>query len=200
VSDDMLTSEAIMFSTARHCIMMSIVTLSGVALAAASAAGQAHATTSSGLPRLQAASPRSHAPASHPAGGHRHGVPLLGLAPFLYPIVYADDTGVAPAASAQPTGSKVIEVAPGPDGQIVEVQRIGPASIRLTRPSSGSAVAAVRLFLADSLQHVLAQQTLTEPPYSVVLELSPRTAYVGASVTYVSGATSTTVLPYMPSR
>lgn len=189
-----------MFTTARHQLTMSIVMLLGVALAAASAAAQAHATTGSGLPRLQAASPRSHAPASHTAGMHRHGIPLLGLAQFLYPVVYADDTEVAPAASAQPTGSKVIEVAPGPDGEIVEVQRMGTGSVRLTRPASGSAIAAVRLFLADSLQQVLVQQTLNDPPYSAVLELSPRTAYVGASVTYVSGATSTTVLPYMPSR
>ena len=196
----MLTSEATMFTDARHCVTLGIVTLLGFVVTAASAEAQAHATTSSSLPRLETASPRSHAPASRPATMHRHGIPLLGIAPFLYPLVYADDTAVAPAASAQSTGSKVIEVAPGPDGEIVEVQRVGTDSVRLTRPASGSAIVAVRLFLADSLQQVLVQQTLRDPPYSTVLELSHRTSYVGASVTYVSGATSTTVLPYMPSR
>lgn len=139
--------------------------------------------------------------AGMPCPGPGRSIGLFGFAPFFYPVFLTGEPYAEPAPAVQaPSGSKLIEVAPGAAGEVLEIQRVGAGALRLTRPGGGSAVRSVRLFLGDSARRVITERSLDDPPYSTVLPLSPRTAFVGTLVTYADGTTTSTWLPYQPSR
>jgi len=175
-----------------------VATITGLVCLRGTLAAQTQPAGGGGLPRVQSGTRRGATPAQRPRPVHGRTAGVIAIVPEFYPVVYGEDTTSAPAVAR--AGTKVIEVAPGPDGEIIEVQRLPGDTVRLTRPATGSTIAAVRLFLADSLQHVLAEQTFQDAPYSAVFSVSARTSFVGATVTYTTGATSTTMLPYVPSR
>ena len=123
---------------------------------------------------------------------------LLGdgafLAPFVAPPVEEEDEGRPSAAS----GSELIVVSPGHALDALTVRAEGRGIVRLTRAATNGAIDEVTLFLADSAQVVLARQTLSAAPYSALFDLSPRTAYVGMTVTYGDGSRTTQLIPYVP--
>ncbi|MGH7624037.1 MAG: hypothetical protein ACREOJ_01810 [Gemmatimonadaceae bacterium] len=187
-----------MTKASRRITWLIVATLTGLACLRGTLAAQAQPAGGGGLPRVQSGTRRGVTPAQRPRPVHGRTAGVIAIVPDFYPVIYGEDTTSAPAAAR--AGTKVIEVAPGPGGEIMEVQRLPGDTLRLTRPATGSTIATVRLFLADSLQHVLAEQTFQDAPYSAVFPVSPRTAFVGATVTYTSGASSTTLQPYVPTR
>jgi hypothetical protein len=83
----------------------------------------------------------------------------------------------------------------------VSVRDVVPASaLRLTWRHAGLDADEVVLFLADTTQAMLVAQTLRAPPFTAIFEPPPGTAFVGMSVRWPDGTTSTQVVPYEVKR
>ncbi len=83
----------------------------------------------------------------------------------------------------------------------VSVRDVIPASaLRLTWRNAGLEADQVVLFLADTAQATLVAQTLRAPPFTALFEPPRGTAFVGLSVTWPDGTTSTQVVPFEVQR
>ncbi|HEX5437002.1 MAG TPA: hypothetical protein VFW98_07580 [Gemmatimonadaceae bacterium] len=93
----------------------------------------------------------------------------------------------------------IIEVNPGPShgaAEQLDIEHPDEGIVRLTRPADGRTLEEVQFFVADSSHRALTTQTVREAPYTALFDVSPRVAYVGATVVYADGVRVTTELPY----
>lgn len=67
--------------------------------------------------------------------------------------------------------------------------------VRLTWQDRGRQVE-VGLFLADSMQTVLAVQTMRSPPFTALFEPTPDATVAGVTVVWTRGTSSTTLVEY----
>ena len=134
------------------------------------------------------------------------GYPLFGAAlfyPYYYDIGYSAYTEVtthAYADDAPRTASKVIIVGTGSAGasDALTVESLGD-SVRLSWLANGRATREVKLFVADSAKRELATRTTMPSTPTAIFEvatLSAPVAYVGVTVVFADGVTSTTLVPY----
>ena len=140
----------------------------------------------------------------HRGGYHRHhglyvgahfGSAFIILAvPVVYPTyVYAAPYSIRYSATG---ASTVMQGDLGGAAAAVAVDYLASGVVRLSWRPDGRAVEEIGLFLADAQQRVLAVQTLRAPPFSALFEPSYQAAYVGITIVYGDGQTTTTLLPY----
>lgn len=132
------------------------------------------------------------------------GVPF-GFA-VAFPFVYESysssyiTTGYAgdPDAFAEAPRSRVIVVGAGGASDQLSVESLGD-SVRLTWIGAGKPAREVRLFLTDSAQNQLASRSASAANPRATFEvrtLSAPVAFVGVTVVFTDGVSSTTVVPY----
>jgi hypothetical protein len=134
--------------------------------------------------------------------GYPFGVPVL--LPYYessyvaYSEIPADAYAVGPEEPIR-APSKLIVVGGGTGGgDALTVETLGD-SVRLRWLGAGRPASDVKLFVADSAQRQLASRSASpSAPVATfeVVTLSAPVAFVGVSVTFVDGVTSTTLVPY----
>jgi hypothetical protein len=144
------------------------------------------------------------------AGGGPLGFDQVGgdtLRSFGGPYLDSQVTGRAadtlPAAEVRPLVDPRVAVAgAGGGGDSLVVDRVSVvdeatrSGLRLTWKDAGQPAEEVALFLADATRSVLAAQSIRTPPYSALFEPTPGTAFVGMTVVWPDGSTSTRLVAY----
>ena len=111
---------------------------------------------------------------------------------------YAVATTSAPVSS----GPKLIVVGEGSGGEAITLEHPTADRLRVTWSATGAVAREVRLFLADSSRQTLRTSVPDVDAPSATFEIGAlgwRIAFVGATVVYASGVTTTTLVPYVPS-
>lgn len=134
--------------------------------------------------------------------GYPFYVPIV--VPYIYDatyVRYGEPAEVyAPSAPMEQPASKLIVVGGGTagGGDALTVETLGD-SVQLSWLGAGRAAREVRLFVSDSAQQQLASRRASAAAPTATFEiatLSAPVAFVGVSVTFTDGVTSTTVVPY----
>src|SRR5688500_2836039 len=111
---------------------------------------------------------------------------------------YAPATMPAPSTS----GPKLIVVGEGSGGESITLEHPTADRLRVTWSATGAIAREVRLFLADSARQTLRTSVPDVDAPTATFQigaLGSRIAFVGATVVFVSGVTTTTLVPYVPS-
>jgi hypothetical protein len=96
--------------------------------------------------------------------------------------------------------SKIIDASTAGTRSGLDVESVSAGIVRLTRRDDGQPVSEVTLFVADSDSRIVASQTLRDPPFTALFDVSPRLAFAGVTVLYVDGVRTTTVVPFAAPR
>lgn len=86
----------------------------------------------------------------------------------------------------------------GDAADALRVEELRGGVVRLSWHPDGREVEEVGLFLADARQNVLAVQTLRAAPYAALFEPTYAAAYIGVTIAYADGQSTTTLIPYSP--
>jgi hypothetical protein len=108
---------------------------------------------------------------------------------------YAAESAPAPAVRSAPR-PKIIDAASLSPKGALDVERVTERVVRLTRRGDDRSVLEVVLFVADSGSSVIAAQTVREPPYTALFDVTRRVAFVGLTIVYPDGVRSTLLVPY----
>lgn len=129
-------------------------------------------------------------------GAHFGSAFVVLVTPAVYPVyTYVAPYSVRYSASGART---LLQGDLGDAADAVAVERLSSGVVRLTWRPDGRAVEEIGLFLTDAQQNVLAVQTLRVPPFSALFEPTNGVAYVGVTIAYADGQSTTTLLPYRP--
>jgi hypothetical protein len=96
--------------------------------------------------------------------------------------------------------TKVIETGVGGRGADagLAVGLVGDSLLRLTWAGDGRPVREVTLLTADAERRTIALQTVRNAPFTALVGASPAVAYVGVTIVYEGGTTTTSLVPYTP--
>jgi hypothetical protein len=105
---------------------------------------------------------------------------------------------VATVAERTVGRTKVIETGVGGRGADagLAVAAVGDSLLRLTWAGDGRPVREVTLLTADAERRTIALQTVRSAPFTALVGASSAVAYVGVTIVYEGGTTTTSLAPY----
>ena len=144
---------------------------------------------------------RRYHDARYAHGYSYYGAPCFGLGfgyPYAYPYGhrYANARAARTIDNSQPSALRVVGPGVVSDGDSLVVEKISPTIVRVSWRSDGRPVEEVGLFLADTAETVLAVQTLRAAPFTALFEPDEAVAFIGLTVVWPNGRSSTTLLPF----